>query len=191
MLVDPLNINGGTMRVPSPATGNMVDPVPGTQGLMNVGWTDAGPIFKFAGYSCNSPFFNPLASVMCTNAMPQDVGGNTLPGAPGTSYNLAVTKTFFASSGVYDFRIQHSYMGEREADIYNSAHLQVPESEFTDLNFTYNPFDGDWYVGFWVKNLEDDRSLQGLFKASNLQGGSKFANYNNPRTMGISFGIEF
>ena len=191
MLVDPLNINGGTMRVPSPVTGNMVDPVPGTQGLMNVGWTDAGPIFKFAGYSCNSPFFNPLASVMCTNAMPQDVGGNTLPGAPGTSYNLAVTKTLFASSGVYDFRIQHSYMGEREADIYNSPHLQVPESEFTDLNVTYNPFDGDWYVGFWVKNLEDDRSMQGIYKASNLQGGSKFVNYNNPRTMGISFGIEF
>ena len=82
-------------------------------------------------------------------------------------------------------------MGEREADIYNSPHLQVPESEFTDLNFTYNPFDGDWYVGFWVKNLEDDRSLQGIYKASNLQGGSKFANYNNPRTMGISFGMEF
>ena len=56
---------------------------------------------------------------------------------------------------------------------------------------TYNPFDSDWYVGFWVKNLEDDRSLQGLYKASNLQGGSKFVNYNNPRTMGISFGMDF
>lgn len=193
MLVDPLNINNATMRIPSPVTGNMADVVPGTQGLMNIGWTDKGPIFKFAGYACNSPFFNPLGGPedQCTNAMPQDVGGNTLPGAPGTSYNLAVTKSVFTSSGVYDFRVQHSYMGEREADIYNSRHLQIPESEFTDLNITYNPFDGDWYVGFWVKNLEDDRSLQGLYKASNLQGGSKFANYNNPRTMGISFGMDF
>ena len=193
MLVDPLNINNGTMRIPSPVTGNMVDVVPGTQGLMNVGWTDAGPIFKFAGYACNSPFFNPLGGPedQCTNAMPQDVGGNTLPGAPGTSYNLGVTKTVYTSSGVYDFRIQHSYMGERESDIYNSSHLVVPESEFTDINVTYNPFDGDWYVGFWVKNLEDDRSLEGIYKASNLQGGSKFANYNDPRTMGISFGMEF
>jgi len=111
--------------------------------------------------------------------MSQDVGGNTLPGAPGTSYNLAVTKTLFVASGVYDFRIQHSYMGDREADIYNSAHLQVPESEFTDLNVTYNLFDGDWYVGFPVKNLEDDRSMQAIYKASNLQGSSKFDNKKN------------
>ena len=107
MLVDPLNINNGTMRIPSPVTGNMVDIVPGTQGLMNVGWTDAGPIFKFAGYACNSPFFNPLGGpeAQCTNAMPQDVGGNTLPGAPGTTYNLAVTTTGFTSSEVYKYRI--------------------------------------------------------------------------------------
>ena len=59
MLVDPLNINKGTMRIPSPATGNMVDIVPGTNGLMQVGWTDGGPVFKFAGYSCNSPANDP------------------------------------------------------------------------------------------------------------------------------------
>ena len=191
MLVDPLNIVIGTKRVPSPITGNMVDPVPGTNGLMNVGFTDAGPVYKFAGYSCNSPFFNPLGGINCTTAQAQDVGGNTLPGAPGLSYNLALTKSVYASGGVYDFRVQHSYMGDRETDIFNSPHLKVGKLDFTDINVTYNPFDGDWYVGFWVKNLSDDRSMQGIYKASNLQGGSKFANYNNPRTMGISFGITF
>tara|TARA_B100000902_G_scaffold7987_1_gene10121 strand:- start:1599 stop:4397 length:2799 start_codon:yes stop_codon:yes gene_type:complete len=191
MLVDPLNIVIGTKRVPSPITGNMVDAVPGTNGLMNVGFTDAGPVYKFAGYSCNSPFFNPLAGVNCSTAQAQDVGGNTLPGAPGLSYNLALTKSVFASGGVYDFRVQHSYMGDRESDIFNSPHLKVGKLDFTDINVTYNPFDGDWYVGFWVKNLSDDRSMQGIYKASNLQGGSKFANYNNPRTMGISFGMTF
>ena len=114
MLVDPLNIVLGTKRIASPITGNMVDPVPGTNGLMNVGFTDAGPVYKFAGYSCNNPFFNPLASINCTTAQAQDVGGNTLPGAPGLSYNLALTKSVFASGGVYDFRIQHSYMSDRE-----------------------------------------------------------------------------
>ena len=191
MLTDPLNIVLGTKRVPSPVTGNMVDPVPGTNGLMNVGFTDAGPVFKFAGYSCNSPFFNPLGGIMCSTALEQDVGGNTLPGAPGFSYNLALTKSVYTSGGVYDFRVQHSYMGDRESDIFNSPHLVVEELDFTDINVTYNPSDGDWYVGFWVKNLSDDRSLQGIYKASNLQGGSKFANYNNPRTMGMSFGVTF
>ena len=74
------------MRIPSPVTGNMVDPVvPGTQGLMNVGWTDAGAIYKFAGYACNSPFFQSSWRPWSTsvhNAMPQDVGGNTLTRCP-------------------------------------------------------------------------------------------------------------
>ena len=191
MLTDPLNIVNGTRRVPSPISGNMVDVVPGTQGLMNVGFTDAGPVYKFAGYSCNTPFFNPLASIPCTTGLTQDVGGNTLPGSPGFSYNLAVTKTLFVSHGVYDFRVQSSFMGDREGDIFNSPHLVVPKSDFTDINVTYNPFDGDWYLGFWVKNLSDDRSMQGAYKASNLQGGSKFVNYNPPRTYGMSFGFEF
>lgn len=191
MLVDPLNPVLGTKRIPNPVTGNMVDAVPGTMGLMNVGFTDAGPIYKYAGYGCANPFFNPLASIGCVGNLAQSVQGNTLPGAPDSSYNIAVTKSLYTARGVTDFRIQNAYMSSRQGDIFNSPHLEVQETDFTDLNITYTPFDGDWYVGFWVKNLSDDRSLQAVYKASNLQGGSKFANYNPPRTMGLSFGIEF
>jgi len=82
-------------------------------------------------------------------------------------------------------------MGTREGDIFNNASVQVDESSTIDLNITYTPNVGEWYVGLWARNIEDDRSIQGLYKASNLQGGSKFANHNEPATYGISFGINF
>ena len=208
MLIDPLNITLGTQRIPFPAgslaalgfdalgipyAGQMVVAVPGSDGLMRVGMTDAGPVFKFAGYSCNTPFFNPLANPVqyCQTALAQNVEGNTLPGAPDFSYNVAITQTFYTANGSVDARVSQSYMGEREADIFNNPALKVDNSSTIDINITYTPNDANWYVGLWARNIEDDRSIQGIYKASNLQGGSKFANHNEPATYGISFGVNF
>ena len=208
MLIDPLNITVATQRIPIPAgslaslgldalgipyAGLMAVAVPGSDGLMRVGMTDTGPVFKFGGYACNTPFFNPLADpvIPCTTAVAQNVAGNTLPGAPDFSYNLAITQTIYTANGSIDARISESFMGTREGDIFNNASVQVDESSTIDLNITYTPNVGEWYVGLWARNIEDDRSIQGLYKASNLQGGSKFANHNEPATYGISFGINF
>ena len=87
--------------------------------------------------------------------------------------------------------VKNNFLEIDTKDTLPSAKEKVDKIDFTDINVTYNPFDANWYVGFWVKNISDDRSLQGIYKASNLQGGSKFANYNDPRTMGISFGMTF
>lgn len=198
MLVDPLNIVLGTKRVPIPAgalpwgdAGQMVSVVPGSSGLMQVGWTDAGPVFKFAGYSCNTSSFNPLTGNYCTTALAQDVGGNTLPGAPDFSYNFAITQSIATANGMIDVRLSQSFMGKRWGDIFNNPALRIDDSSTMDLNITYVPNDGDWYVGLWGRNLEDDRSIQGIYKASNLQGGSKFANHNEPATYGVQFGYNF
>ena len=198
MQVDPLNIVLGTKRVPIPAgafpwgdAGKMVSIVPGSSGLMTVGMTDAGPVFKFAGYSCNTPNFNPLAGQYCLTALPQDVGGNTLPGAPDFSYNLAITQSIATANGLIDVRLSQSHMGERWGDVFNNPALKVEDSSTMDLNITYTPNVGNWYIGLWGRNLEDDRSIQGIYKASNLQGGSKFANHNEPATYGIQFGVNF
>jgi len=193
LLVDPLNIIGATQRIPSPITGNMADVVPGTNGLMQVGFTDAGPLYKFAGYSCTTPFFNPLGGVFCPASAitPTDVSGNMMPGAMDLSYNIGLSKDFNTSGGMYTLRYQYAWMDERYSDIFNNEALKVDETEFTDLSLTFTPNDESYYIGFWVKNLDDDRSIQSIFKASNLQGGAKFANHFDPRTMGISFGINF
>ena len=193
LLVDPLNIIGATQRIPSPLTGNMADVVPGTNGLMQVGFTDAGPLYKFAGYSCTIPFFNPLGGVFCPDSAitPTDVSGNMMPGAMDLSYNIGLSKDFNTAGGMYTLRYQYSWMDERYSDIFNTEALKVDETEFTDLSLTFTPNDESYYIGFWVKNLDDDRSIQSIYKSSNLQGGAKFANHNDPRTMGISFGINF
>ena len=193
LLVDPLNIIGATQRIPSPLTGNMADIVPGSSGLMQVGFTDAGPIYKFAGYSCTTPLFNPLGGVFCPDSAitPTDVSGNTMPASPELSYNIGLSKDFNTAGGIYTLRYQYSWMDERYSDIFNNEALKVDETEFTDLSLTFTPNDESYYIGFWVKNLDDDRSIQSIYKASNLQGGAKFANHNDPRTMGISFGINF
>ena len=200
--VDPLNITGGTMRVPIPAgvlpwgdadAGKMASIVPGSNGLMQVGFTDKGPVYKFAGYACTVPTFNPLGQVFCPDSAITltDIGGNSLPGIPELSYNLGITHDFVVDGGTYTLGYQYSWMDSRFADIFNNPGLEIDETEFSDLTLTYTPNDESYYIGFWVKNIDDDRSIQSIYKASNLQGGAKFGNHNDPRTMGISFGVNF
>ena len=206
MLVDALNINAGTVRVPFP-DGSLVQTIPeiggvSTLGFLRYGLTDAGPVYKFAGYSCTNPFFNPLPGPNNRDCGPnpftgapgkvaQNVKGNTLPSAPDFSYNIAITQTFYGANGSVDVRLQRSFMGEREGNVFNNPALVVQENSFWDLNMTYTPNEGNWYVGAWAQNLEDDRSIQVIYSASNLQGGSRFANHNNPLTYGLSFGVNF
>ena len=82
-------------------------------------------------------------------------------------------------------------MGEREGTVYNEAQTRVPEHKYWDASVTFRPNDGNWYVKFEGKNLNDDKYVGSWYMASGLQGGAKFATITDPRTWSIGFGSTF
>ena len=190
-LVNPTNINNATSRTMLPAAlgGGLVQQL-GQGGVLTVGATDAGLVYKFAGYLCLEPF-NPFGAGCGNPGIPVDVSGNKLPQSPELSYSIGLNKDFIGENGNTRARIVYRYMSEREGTVYNQPHLQVPEHKFIDATVTYRPNDGNWFVRLEAKNLGDDRYIGSWYLASGLQGGNKFATVTDPRMLGLTFGTTF
>ena len=190
-LVNPTNINNATSRTMLPAAlgGGLVQQL-GQGGVLTVGATDAGLVYKFAGYLCLEPF-NPFGAGCGNPGIPVDVSGNKLPQSPELSYSIGLNKDFIGENGNTRARIVYRYMSEREGTVYNQPHLQVPEHKFIDATVTYRPNDGNWFVRLEAKNLGDDRYIGSWYLASGLQGGNKFATVTDPLTWGVAFGTSF
>ena len=151
------------------------------------------PIFKSAGYICNTTVgFNPLAGNLCSTAPVRvDIKGKTLPSMPDQSYSIGFNNEFVLSNGYLNARLLYKVTGERFGEITNSARSTMPETKHWDLSFKYSPNDGDWFVKAYVKNLADDQYIGLWSPASALQGGAQFGTYTDPRTYGIAFGSSF
>jgi outer membrane receptor protein involved in Fe transport len=190
-LINPTNINNATSRAPLPAIlgGGLVQQL-GPGGVLTVGATDAGLVYKFAGYLCLEAF-NPFGAGCPNPGIPVDVSGNKLPQSPELSYSIGLNQDFIGENGTTRARLAYRYMSEREGTVYNQPHLQVPEHKFFDATVTYRPNDGNWFVRLEAKNLADDRYIGSWYLASGLQGGNKFATVTDPLTWGISFGTSF
>jgi iron complex outermembrane recepter protein len=190
-LINPTNINNASARALLPASlgGGLVQRL-GQGGVLTVGATDAGLVYKFAGYLCLEPF-NPFGAGCGNPGIPADVSGNKLPQSPELSYSIGLNKDFIAKNGTTRARLVYRYMSEREGTVYNQPHLQVPEHKFFDATVTYRPNDGNWFVRLEAKNLADDRYIGSWYLASGLQGGNKFATLTDPLTWGVAFGTSF
>ena len=106
-LINPVNINNATARVPLPAAlgGGLMLPIASTGGVLSVGATDAGLVYKFAGFMCLAPFnpFDPTGATGCKGddlGVPVDVSGNKLPQSPELSYSIGLNKDFVGDNGI-------------------------------------------------------------------------------------------
>ena len=190
-LINPTNINNASARALLPASlgGGLVQRL-GQGGVFTVGATDAGLVYKFAGYLCLEPF-NTFGAGCGNPGIPADVSGNKLPQSPELSYSIGLNKDFIAKNGTTRARLVYRYMSEREGTVYNQPYLQVPEHKFFDATVTYRPNDGNWFVRLEAKNLADDRYIGSWYLSSGLQGGNKFATLTDPLTLGVAFGSNF
>ncbi len=191
-LINPVNINNATARalLPPALGGGLVAAIPGTGGILTVGNTDAGLVYKFAGFMCLEPF-NPFGAGCPNPGIPVDVSGNKLPQSPELSYSIGLNQDFIGENGITTARLVYRYMDEREGTVYNQPHLRMPEHKFFDATVTYRPNNGNWFVKLEAKNLANDRYIGSWYLASGLQGGNKFATVTEPRTWGLAFGTSF
>ena len=121
----------------------------------------------------------------------QDLKGNRMPATRELDYNISLNHMMMTERGSLDMRLTMSKKSDMYADLFNSERALVPEMTYFDLLTTYRPNNGDWYTGFYIKNIEDSRHLIGIDRGSEVEGSVLNATIGAPRTYGVNFGINF
>ena len=121
----------------------------------------------------------------------QDLKGNRMPATRELDYNISLNHMMMTESGSFDLRLTMSKKSDMYADLFNSDRALVPEMTYFDLLTTYRPNNGDWYTGFYIKNIDDSRHLIGIDRGSEVEGSVLNATIGAPRTYGVNFGINF
>ena len=121
----------------------------------------------------------------------QDLSGNRMPSTSELDYNIALNHTMMTGKGALDMRLTFASKGQKYYDLFNSERASIPEQRYFDLLTTYRPNNGDWYTGFYIKNIENSRHLIGIDRGSEVEGSVLNATIGMPRTYGINFGINF
>ena len=160
----------------------------------------AAPFCNFAAFAeglvgkCQGVFVvNPALLVIPGFAQiaRQDLKGNRMPATRELDYNISLNHAMMTEGGSLDLRLTMSKKGDMYADLFNSDRGLVPEQTYFDLLTTYRPNNGDWYTGFYIKNIDDSRHLIGIDRGSEVEGSVLNATIGAPRTYGVNFGINF
>ena len=151
--------------------------------LTNWALTDTGIIGSYQGALITIPGLSAIT--------PVQLQGNRFPGATELDYNLSLTHRFAMDGGATDLRFTYVHKGQRFGSIFNDDKFSVPEQTYMDMTAIYSPTSEDWYAGAYVKNIGDKRFQIGAEQASTLQGGMAQVTYSQPRTYGLTFGMNF
>jgi outer membrane receptor protein involved in Fe transport len=196
-LCDSLGVIGGTASsYAALLTGN-----PDAGGLLPFllfGLTDTGIIANYQGrnlsagrWVADSDTFAglPLPWLAADYLVP--LGGTRTPFTSELDYNIAVNHSMAVMSGMLDLKLTYSHKGDSNGDLFDSPLTYTPDQSYLDLYGNWTPNDGDYYVGFYVKNLEDSRNLAGSRTTSEMVGGPANLYFTQPRTAGVTFGLNF
>ena len=121
----------------------------------------------------------------------QDLQGNRMPSTSELDYNIALNHSLTTAGGSLDMRVTYAKKGQKYYDLFNTERASIPEQTYIDLLTTYRPNNGDWYTGFYIKNIDNARHLIGIDRGSEVEGSVLNATIGAPRTYGINFGINF
>ena len=152
-------------------------------GLTNWALTDTGIIASYQGALITIPGLSAVT--------PVQLQGNRFPGSTELDYNLSFTQRFPHDGGATDVRLTYVHKGQRFASVFNDDKFSVPEQTYMDMTAIYSPTSEDWYAGAYIKNIGDKRHQIGAEQASTLQGGMAQVTYSQPRTYGLTFGMNF
>ena len=160
--------------------------------------TDTGMIANFQGrnlsagrWVADSDSFAalPLPWLAADYLVP--LGGTRTPFTSELDYNIAVNHSMAVMSGMLDLKLTYSHKGDSNGDLFDSPLTYTPDQDYLDLYGNWTPNDGDYYVGFYIKNLEDSRNLAGSRTTSEMVGGPANLYFTQPRTAGLTFGLNF
>jgi len=190
---DPLVFQG--LAAPSPTCGlGLAASNASLAALVKYANTDTGLVFKSFGPLCTQPFFGLDSTTLpcpVTDGVEQDLSGNKLPGSADLNYRLGVTKFVDTTAGTWTARADYSYRGDTESDTFNRKIGHVDAYSQVDVSLRYQPNDGNWFVGAYIRNLRDDDHVYAYYATDPTVGGFSNGVAIDPKIMGINFGMNF
>ena len=156
--------------------------------------TDAGFIATFQGYKLTETrFLNTVGLAMpwLASELEVDLEGKRTPFTSELDWNMALNHSMAVMDGTLDLKLTYTHKGDSNGDLFESMNTYVPEAEYIDLYGNWTPASGDYNVGFYVKNLDDNRQLASARTTSELVGGPVNVYFTQPRTAGVTFTYNF
>ena len=121
----------------------------------------------------------------------QEIGGNKVPGTADLETTVTLTQLYQFGGGSGLINLSYHYKDKTFGDSFNNERYASPDTEYFNLNATFEPDNADWYVNVWARNILDKRHINFISKNSNLQGANPFITFDEGRKMGLDFGYNF
>ena len=156
--------------------------------------TDAGFIATFQGFNLTQTRFLDTVGLPMPWLAPEyevDLTGKRTPFTSELDWNMAVNHSMPVMDGMLDLKLTYTHKGDSNGDLFESMNTYVPEAEYIDLYGNWTSASGDYNVGFYVKNLDDNRQLAAARTTSELVGGPVNVYFTQPRTSGVTFTYNF
>jgi iron complex outermembrane receptor protein len=118
-----------------------------------------------------------------------DLAGFRLQNSPEWTATVGGEYVFLISD---DFEVrtnvQYKFVGKKyNTNLQNTPRSEIQPTHIVDLNIDVGPSDGKWSVGFWARNLFDNRYIASVFDAPGVLG---LVNYADPRTLGVTVKLK-
>ena len=152
------------------------------------GTGDANELAYAANATCNNSTAGAVQFV--TDGLQADVTGNQMPFADMT---LSMGIAYTAQAGNLEItpRLDYYYRSDSYNTIYNVEATKTPAWDEINFSLDIVPTDADWNIRFWAQNLTDERNLTGTGYTADSQSFTLTAFVREPRSFGMSFGLNF
>ncbi|WP_420605519.1 TonB-dependent receptor [Novosphingopyxis sp.] len=122
---------------------------------------------------------------------PLDLKGNHLTQAPSYTINAAIEKKFPMQAGDLSLRGEAHMVGRTYYTPFNTEPFSQSPYELFDAYANFEPTNGDWTFGLFIKNITDKTYLQSAGQQAPFAGGYVYGNAGPPRTYGARVEFRF
>ncbi len=118
----------------------------------------------------------------------KQLAGYTLQNSPKWTANLGAEYVFLIGDFEVKTNVQYKYVSKKyNVKLDNTPRSEIQPTHVVDLNLDVGPEGGAWSVGFWARNLFDERYISSVYDAPGVFG---LVNYADPRTLGVTVKVK-
>ena len=125
-----------------------------------------------------------------SSGIAQNVSGNQMPFAD-MSLSMGVAYTFQTDNLEVTPRVDYYYQSDRYSSIFNIEAAKLPAWDEINFSLSMVPTNGDWNIRIWAQNLTDDRNITATGVGNSSVGHTQSVFVREPRSFGMSFGLDF
>ena len=125
-----------------------------------------------------------------STGLPTPITGNEMP-FPDLTVSMGIGYTAQAGNLEITPRLDYYYQSDFYQGLYNIEADKIAAWDEWNFSLRIVPTDADWNIRFYVQNLTDERNITGKGLSASSQGFFSAISLREPRSWGMSFGIDF